>query len=130
MLAEALYRQGRYEEAEEWAEAVAEAAMENDHEPQVRWRSVRGKVLARRGQFGEAEALAREAVEIAAVTDAHLEHGDAVVDLAEVLELAGKTTETRAALERAIELYERKGARFEVDVTRRRLEKIGDTLEQ
>ena len=125
MLAEALYRQGRYKEAEEWAHIVAEAAMENDYEPQVRWRSVRGKVLARRGQFDEAEALAREAVEIVAATDAHMSHGEALVDLAEVLDLAGKTSEVPAVLERALELYERKGARFDVDVTRKRLARIG-----
>jgi tetratricopeptide (TPR) repeat protein len=128
MLAEALYRQGRYEEAEDWAHTVAEVAMENDHEPQVRWRCVRGKVLARHGRFDEAEALAREAVEIAAATDSHMEHGDAVVDLAEVLELAGKTSEVPAVLERAIELYERKGARFDVDVTRQRLAQLGGAV--
>ncbi len=125
MLAEALYRQGRYDEAEVWAQEVAEAAMENDYEPQVRWRCVRGKVLARRGRFDEAEELLGEALEIVAATDAHMEHGDTLVNLAEVLELAGRMGEVRAVLERAIELYERKGARFAVDLTRRQLAQIG-----
>ncbi|TML02310.1 MAG: zinc-ribbon domain-containing protein [Actinobacteria bacterium] len=33
MLAEALYRQGRYDDADQWAHAIAEVAMENDYEP-------------------------------------------------------------------------------------------------
>jgi tetratricopeptide (TPR) repeat protein len=125
MVAEAVYQQGRYDEAEEWAEAVAEAAMKNDYEPQITWRSVRGKVFARRGRFEEAKALALEAVEIASATDCHAEIGDAYSDLAEVLDLAGEMLEARAALERALEAYEKKGARWQIGVTRRRLEQIG-----
>ncbi len=122
--AEALYSQGRYDDAEEWAQAVAEVAMENDYEPQITWRSVRSRVLARRQQFDEAKALAREAIEIARATDSWIEVGDSHKDLAEVLELAGETAEARAELQRALEAYERKGATWDVDVTRRRLGRI------
>ena len=124
MLAEAVYRQGRYDDAEQWAHAVAEAAMENDYEPQIRWRCVRGKVLARRRQFDEAKSLVRQAAETASATDAHVVIGDTFSDLAEVLELAGEMSEAREALEQALEAYERKGARWLVDVTRRRLEGV------
>jgi len=126
MVAEAVYRQGRYDEAEEWTLAVAEAAMETDYEPQITWRLVRGKVLARRGQFEEAKALGRRAVEMARATDFYSEIGDALTDLAEILELAGETSEARAALEGALDAYEQKGARWNVDLTRRRLEQIGE----
>jgi tetratricopeptide (TPR) repeat protein len=87
---------------------------------------VRGKVLARRGQFEEAKALGRRAVEIANTTDAYSEIGDALRDLAEILELAGEKSEARAALEGALDAYEQKGARWNVDLTRRRLEQIGE----
>jgi class 3 adenylate cyclase/tetratricopeptide (TPR) repeat protein len=127
MVAEAVYRQGRYDEAEEWTLAVAEAAMETDYEPQITWRLVRGKVLARRGQFEEAKALGRRAVEMARATDFYSEIGDALTDLAEILELAGETSEARAALEGALDAYEQKGASWNVDLTRRRLEEIGGT---
>ena len=65
------------------------------------------------------------AVEIASTTDAYSEIGDAWTDLAEILELAGEKSEARAALERALEAYEKKGARWNVDLTRRRLEEVG-----
>jgi tetratricopeptide (TPR) repeat protein len=70
---------------------------------------VRGKVLARRGEFQEAESLAREAVAIGEKTDMLNMQGDAYLDLGEVLVLAGRPDEAVAALEQAIERYERKG---------------------
>ena len=73
------------------------------------WRQVRAKVLARRGEHAEAERLAREAVAIGDETDMLDAQGDAYADLAEVLLLAGKRDEAAAALEQALERYERKG---------------------
>ena len=76
---------------------------------QMLWRQVRAKVLARRGEHAEAERLAREAVAIGEGTDALNAQGDANADLAEVLLLGGKADEAAAALEQALERYERKG---------------------
>jgi len=72
------------------------------------WRQVRGKLLARRGEHTEAEQLAREAVAIGANTEALNDQGDAYADLAEVLQIGGKDEEAIAALEQALERYERK----------------------
>ena len=72
------------------------------------WRQVRAKVLARRGEHAEAEQLAREAVAIGDGTDALNWQGDAYADLAEVLLLSGKPDEAAAALEQALDRYERK----------------------
>ena len=72
-------------------------------------RQVRAKVLARRGEHAEAERLAREAVAIGEGTDALNWQGDAHADLAEVLLLGGKAEEAAAALEQALDRYERKG---------------------
>jgi len=58
--------------------------------PQILWRQVRGKVIARRGDLQEGERLAREAVALADETDMLNAHGDALTDLAEVLALAGQ----------------------------------------
>ena len=66
-------------------------------------------MLARRGEHAEAERLAREAVAIGEGTDALNWQGDAYADLAEVLLLGGKADEAVAALEQALERYERKG---------------------
>jgi class 3 adenylate cyclase len=124
MLAETLYVQGRYEEAEQTARHVREIVAVEDFEPQVRWRSVQAKVLARRAAFEQADELSRDAVEIAAQTDWHRFHGDALADRAEVLELAGRTEDAVAALHSAIDLYDRKHARVEARRARQRLEHL------
>ena len=62
------------------------------------WRQARGKLLARRGELEEGERLAREAVALAEETDMLNVHGDALLDLAEVLALAGR--DARSELER------------------------------
>ena len=50
------------------------------------WRGVQARVLARRGQLDDAEALAREAVSLAEQTDFLVYRGDALVDLAYILQ--------------------------------------------
>ena len=85
------------------------------------WRQVRAKVLARRGEHAEAERLAREAVAIGEGTDSLIGQGDANADLAEVLSLAGKRDEATAALQHALERYERKEHLVLVQRTRERL---------
>jgi hypothetical protein len=70
---------------------------------------VKAKVLARRGEHGPAERLAREAVAIAEDTDMLDAQGDTYADLGEVLLLTGKGGQAVAALEQAVARYERKG---------------------
>jgi hypothetical protein len=82
-------------------------------------RQVRGKVLARRGELEEGERLAREAVALGEETDMLNAHADALVDLAEVLALAGQ--DAQAELDKALGLYERKGNLVMAERTRSRL---------
>jgi class 3 adenylate cyclase/tetratricopeptide (TPR) repeat protein len=121
LLAEALCRQGRYDEADECAQLTADLAMEDDFDPKFRWRVVRARVLAHRGDFEEAEKLAREAVEIVEQTDWYLHRGQALSSLGEVLELAGRADDAGAAYERALEEFGRKGAIVDAEATRRRI---------
>jgi tetratricopeptide (TPR) repeat protein len=107
-LAEAIYAQGRYDEALEWTERAEGTGQEEDLHTQIPWRGTRAKVLARRGEADEAVALAREAVAIAMRTDFLSLHGDALLNLADTLELAGRQAESRAAAAEALALYERK----------------------
>ena len=81
-----------------------------------------GRPRTTRGEHEEAERLAREAVAISSRTDAPIWHGDALYDLAEVLQLAGRTDEAAAAFEQAFEQYERKRALPLVEQTRARLD--------
>jgi class 3 adenylate cyclase len=74
------------------------------------WRTVRAQLLARSGDHDEARRVAEEAVSIAGGTDALVDHGDACLALATVLFTAGDDAGGRAAAERALGLYETKGA--------------------
>lgn len=112
MLAEALWAQGRDEEAVRWSEVSEQAAGSDGigvDGADRRGRQVRAKVLARRGELDAAERLAREALAGAEQTDSLRGQADALLDLAEVLERGDRGEEAAAATARAVELYERKG---------------------
>jgi tetratricopeptide (TPR) repeat protein len=108
-LARSLYVLGRYDEAEEWIAVGERLSASDDIINQVLVRQVRGKLLARRGEHRVGEHLAREAVAIVERTDILNDHGDALVDLAEVLELTGKPNEAADSYRQALALYTRKG---------------------
>ena len=108
-LAEALYAQGRYDEAERLTAISADAATPDDAFSQIAWRGTRSKTLARKGELAQAELLAREAVALAEKTDGLNLQGDAFLHLADALRAGRRPTEAVAAAERALSLYERKG---------------------
>lgn len=108
ILARALVDLGRYGEAEEWSRRAEEMSAGDDVDAQKHWRQARARVLAQKRPI-ESERLARETVALAEQTDMTSDHGDALMDLAEVVELAGKRDEASAAFEQALVLYERKG---------------------
>jgi predicted ATPase/class 3 adenylate cyclase len=107
-LAQALYARGDYEEAERFSRASADAAADDDVLSQVLWRTTRAKVLARRGEVAAAEALVRQALDLVEATDLLNTQGDALLDLAEVLRLAGRTGEAATVAQEAAARYERK----------------------
>jgi tetratricopeptide (TPR) repeat protein len=84
-------------------------------------RRVRAKVLARGDRHSEAEAIAREAIEMADATEAPIHQADTYADLAEVLELAGRANEATAALHQALERYVPKEALVPAQNIRERL---------
>ena len=108
-LAEALYAQGRDDEAFELSEVSNRASAPDDLSAGVQWRAVQAKLLARRGETTEAEALAREAAALAAETDFLVLRADALMDLAEVLRVTGRDGESKPFVAQALELYEQKG---------------------
>ena len=55
------------------------------------WRGVKAKILAHEGRCEDAETLARAAVALVAPTDLLSHHGDAMLDLAEVLRACGRS---------------------------------------
>jgi tetratricopeptide (TPR) repeat protein len=125
-LAQALYALDRLDEADAWAGRAAELGASVDAWKEMLWRQVRAKVLARRGEHADAERLAREAVAICDETDMLDAQGDVYADLAEVLSLADKTDEAAAALEQALERYQRKGNRVSTQKAQTRLAELQD----
>ncbi len=108
-LADAFYVQGGDDQALELSTVSEEATAPDDLSAGVQWRAVRAKLMARQGGTEQAEALAREAVALAAETDFLVLRGDALMDLAEVLRTAGRETDSVPFAGQALELYEQKG---------------------
>ena len=123
-LAQALYGVDRLEEAEAWAGRAAELGASDDATTGLLWRQVKAKVLARRGEHAEAEQLAHEAIAIGEATDFLNAQGDVYTDLAEVLLLGRKRDDAVAALEQALDRYQRKENLASAERTRARLDAL------
>jgi predicted ATPase len=108
-LADALFILGEDEETLRLTELVERKATPGVADEDIGWRRVRAKLLARRGDLNEAERLAREATERAALTDLLDDHAQALADLAAVLRLGDRPGEAATALEEALHLHEQKG---------------------
>ncbi|WNG95531.1 BTAD domain-containing putative transcriptional regulator [Mycobacterium sp. ITM-2016-00318] len=76
----------------------------------ISWRTVRAQLLARGGAHDDARRIAEEAVAIAERTDLLVDHGDACLALAIVSGAAADSEGQRVAAEKAVALYESKGA--------------------
>jgi len=109
LLAEAVYRQGRHEEALGLAEITRTAVQPGDITVQADWRQVQARVLARRGERGEAEHLVREAIELVDRTDFLLFRASVRLGAAEALRLVGRAEEAAVLLDEATVLFEEKG---------------------
>ena len=109
-LAQVLFEQGRFDEAENLARLSQDVGASDDVATQALWRQVRAKLLAREGRLEDAVALAEEAVAITAGTDYWDTPSGALVDLGEVYRLAGRTDDAARALGDALAILERKGA--------------------
>jgi class 3 adenylate cyclase/tetratricopeptide (TPR) repeat protein len=121
LLAQCLYLQGRFDEAEDMCEISKNAAAPDDLESQVLWRSVQAKGIARNGFFDEAKELASTAVELSKSTDSPVMKGAALMDCAEVLEMAGSSREAASLIREAISLYAAKGNVVSTELARAKL---------
>jgi tetratricopeptide (TPR) repeat protein len=108
LLARAVCRQGRYDEAAELVATVDQLADDADVETQAIRRCVSAQLLAESGDAEGAERLAREALEIADSESPDL-RGDCLVVLAEVLSASGRGEQARFVLREAHGLYRLKG---------------------
>jgi len=118
VLAHAIERQGRVDEAAEVARIAEELSAPDDVDAQAIWRGAKARVLADRGDYQTAITLAREAVAMRQQVDTLIDQVDALTDLAVVLERAGDAAGSVGALREALAVA---GAKGDV-VTQRRLE--------
>jgi ATP/maltotriose-dependent transcriptional regulator MalT len=107
--AQALLAQGRDGEAEHYTRLSEQRAAASDLLTQMMWRSVRARVLARRGELEQAEALARDAVSLAEQTDFLNHRADVLLDFTHILHQAGRLEVARATGTEALHLYQQKG---------------------
>jgi tetratricopeptide (TPR) repeat protein len=108
-LADSLYTQGRYDEAEFWAVIAARNSASDDRSAQAAWRGASSKLRARSGAIAEGEKLAQEEIALLATTDALIDQARALLDLAEVLRIAERQQEAHECVRGAIDLFNRKG---------------------
>jgi len=111
LLSRLLRDQGRDDEALTLSLTAEQATADDDTESQALWRMVRAPILARAGEAAQAEELARAAVALARKTESPLLQAEALIELAEVLRLAGRQAEARAASDEGLALYRAKGNR-------------------
>jgi class 3 adenylate cyclase/tetratricopeptide (TPR) repeat protein len=107
-LGQSLYAEQRYSEASDWCRLAEKSAPSGDVAAQFAWRGLRGRLLAREGLIAEGETLAVDAIRIAEQTDALTHHGEALLDLAEVLRLGERHAEAAARIEEALALFDAK----------------------
>jgi DNA-binding SARP family transcriptional activator/tetratricopeptide (TPR) repeat protein len=111
MISRVVYDQGRYEEAELWAETAGAAPERNPPgrtQPSLS-RTVHAKLLARSGELERAEALARTSLADHEGSDEIEERAVMLMDLAEILVLADCPDDAVPVVEEATRLYDRKG---------------------
>ncbi|MDP9226463.1 MAG: hypothetical protein M3P18_22020, partial [Actinomycetota bacterium] len=121
-LAEALYRQGRLEDALHWADVSASTAADDDISSQVGFRSVLAKVLARRGDVEAATARAEEVLALVDRTpEASSLRADGLKDVAEMFELLGEPSRAVPLWCDALEEYRRKKDLPSAELAHRRL---------
>jgi tetratricopeptide (TPR) repeat protein len=121
LLADALYRQGRVDDALRLSDEALQVAPPDHVLAQAVARRVRAKALARIGRIVEAESLAYEAVALLSSTDILDQQAQAFVDLAEVLSIKGDADEAERVLGTALGLFEAKGNVVAADQVRSRL---------
>ena len=108
-LAEAVYRQGRLDEALELTVISERAAAPDDVDSLAPLRATRAKVLATRGAFELATRLAEQALELGERFEAPVQTGELLMAAAEVYRLSGARDRSEEALRRALSCFERKG---------------------
>jgi tetratricopeptide (TPR) repeat protein len=117
-LADAVYAQGRIDQAEFWTRVARTSAGEEDLDAKLCWQPVQAKLFASNGALEEAERLARETLVLVSGTDALGRHADSLLVLAEILRLSARLDEADKLTNESLRLYEVKGSVVAAERTR------------
>jgi class 3 adenylate cyclase/tetratricopeptide (TPR) repeat protein len=114
LLAEAVLRQGRLDEALELTRAAESDSADDDVESQNLWRRIRARILVamhdgEHGHVPDTVQLVDHALALAMTTDSPVLRANTLLDRAEVLRAAGRPDEARLDLASALRLFEAKG---------------------
>ena len=120
-LAQSLYAMGRFEDAERRAQVAVDA---DDDLGRCVGLGALARVRARQGRIDEAERMAREAAAYFAGTDYSTDRTGVLMDLAEVLRLAGRPEESIGTLREALDLFERREDEVSVARTEEMIEEL------
>jgi class 3 adenylate cyclase/tetratricopeptide (TPR) repeat protein len=108
VLADLLYQQGKYDEADRFTVISEQLTTTGDIASEVGWRLVRAEVLARRGEHEDAEKLMLEASDRVEKTDFLNFQASVMLARAELARLAGTPQQAAELVEQAVAIYERK----------------------
>jgi class 3 adenylate cyclase/tetratricopeptide (TPR) repeat protein len=126
-LAHVLCDRGSLDEASAVCDEAERISAEDDFASQVLWRSARARALAHHDPDA-ALALAKDALARVAATDVPIEHGNALLSLADVHEAASRWGQALEAIEHAIAVFTAKGATAYVKMAERRRKSIDARL--
>ena len=125
MLAEAVRRQGRTDEADRLVTESASMAAPGDVLTQLAWRSTRVRLLLDAGDLDAASALASEALQLALSTDSPAAQGDAYTDLAAVVLRTAGSVDASKLLTDALARFRAKADRTGIERVEQLLALIG-----
>jgi tetratricopeptide (TPR) repeat protein len=129
ILAGVLAEQGRLDEADEYLAVARETIPAIDASGNTQLKISTARVLARRGEVEEAVRLAAEAAALIEGTQELFNTPDMLMWQAEVLELAGRVGDAKAALTKAVDAAAHKGDVVDVARATERLAAL-ETSEQ
>jgi ATP/maltotriose-dependent transcriptional regulator MalT len=124
ILADVIFSQGRFEEADQWVALSEKTAARDDIASQARWKSVRSKIMATRGNRDRAIRLAQEAVDLVDSSDDLDLRGEVWLCCAKTQRLTAQSTQALESAKVSVDLHEKKGNIMSATRARRLVEEL------
>lgn len=109
LLSRALFEKGRFDESMRFSRIAEQASFGSPEMSQGEWKATRARLQAKEGHLEEAVEVLQRIIGLYPPAALPRDRADALIDLAEVCELGGRTDEASSARHEALKLYEAKG---------------------